>query len=276
MREGVKVFRGGSNKGTKPNMGVFKSLGLSPAKAAGAKAFRRLFGRVLPGETDSASDTDQTGRGNSSNDSNIQREKSNKAIPDSSSTKYHNRHQQDALTDTETFATASDMASPQKHVPQGIVDKENQPPGTAQLSDSFSLKIGEEKAIATSPKPVVSTAPAVAADHATPAAETVPAVPIYTDPAVIAERAIHMKFTEEALDMVSQSTHLEMANRLPPSTETDCVSPATLNLWLTLNSGATCSQNKRNTRGMCSCPRWKGHCSRHECNQRHPKWYSPC
>ncbi|KAF5631371.1 TAD2-tRNA-specific adenosine deaminase 2 [Fusarium tjaetaba] len=185
-------------------MGVFKSLGLSPAKAAGAKAFRRLFGRVLPGETDSASasDTDQTGRGNSSNDSNIQREKSNKTNPDSSSTKHHNRHQQDALTDTETSATASDMASPQKHVPQGIVDKENQPPSTAQLSDSLSrLKIGEKKAVATSPKPLVSTAPAVAADDAAPAVETVPGVPIYTDPAVIAERAIHMKFTEEALDM---------------------------------------------------------------------------
>ncbi|KAG5795303.1 hypothetical protein H9Q69_005663 [Fusarium xylarioides] len=190
-------------------MGVFKSLGLSPAKAAGAKALRRLFGRVLPGETDSASDTDQTGRGNSSNDINTQREKSNKTNADFSPTKYQdksaatdNRQQQDALTNTETSATSSDMASPQKHVLQGIVDKENQPPSTAQLSDSlFHLKIGEEKAVATSPRPVVSNAPAVAAQDAAPAVETAPAVPIYTDPAVIAERAIHMKFTEEALGM---------------------------------------------------------------------------
>lgn len=81
------------------------------------------------------------------------------------------------------------------------------------------MKIGEEKAVAASPKPVVSTAPAVAAEDAAPAVESVPAVPIYTDPAVIAERAIHMKFTEEALDMVSQPINLEIANRLPPSTE---------------------------------------------------------
>ncbi|WKT48032.1 Cytidine and deoxycytidylate deaminase domain [Fusarium oxysporum f. sp. vasinfectum] len=134
-------------------MGVFKSLGLSPAKAAGAKALRRLFGRVLPGETDSASDTDQTGRGNSSNDNNTQREKNNKVNADSSSTKHQdtsaptdNRQQEDALANTETSATTSDMVSPQQHVPQGIVDKENQPPNTAQLSDSLSLKIGEEKA----------------------------------------------------------------------------------------------------------------------------------
>lgn len=208
-------------------MGVFKSLGLSPAKAAGAKALRRLFGRVLPGETDSASDTDQTGRGNSSNDNNTQRENNNKTNSDSSSTAYQdksaaadNRQQQNALTNTETSATASDMVSPQKHVPKGIVDKENQPPSTAQLSDSLSrMKIGEEKAVATSLKPVVSTAP-VAAEDAAPAVESLPAVPIYTDPAVIAERAIHMKFTEEALDMVSQPTHLKMANRLPPCTET--------------------------------------------------------
>lgn len=208
-------------------MGVFKSLGLSPAKAAGAKALRRLFGRVLPGETDSASDTDQTGRGNSSNDNNTQRENNNKTNADSSSTKYQDKsaaadncQQQNALTNTETSATASDMVSPQKHVPKGIVDKENQPPSTAQLSDSLSrMKIGEEKAVATSLKPVVSTAPVVAAEDAAPAVESLPAVPIYTDPAVIAERAIHMKFTEEALDMVSQSTHLEMANRPPPSPE---------------------------------------------------------
>lgn len=119
----MKAFRG-SNKETKPNMGVFKSLGLSPAKAAGAKALRRLFGRVLPGETDSASDTDQTGRGNSSNDNNTQRENNNKTNADSSSTKYQdksaasdNRQQQNALTNTETSAAASDMVPPQKRPP---------------------------------------------------------------------------------------------------------------------------------------------------------------
>jgi tRNA-specific adenosine deaminase 2 len=209
------------------NMGVFKSLGLSPAKAAGAKALRRLFGRVLPGETDSASDTDQTGKGKSSNDNNIQREK-NSNVTDSSSTKHQdtsaatdNHQQQNHLTTAETSAATSDMVSPQKRVPQGIADKENQPPNTAQLSDSLSrLNIGEDKAVATSPKPVVSTAPAVAAVDAAPAVEAVPAAPIYTDPAVIAERAIHMKFTEEALDMVSLSTHLQMASRFPPSTKT--------------------------------------------------------
>ncbi|KAF4451765.1 putative TAD2-tRNA-specific adenosine deaminase 2 [Fusarium austroafricanum] len=170
-------------------MGVLKSLGLSPAKAAGAKAIRRLFGRVMPGEIDSASDTDQTGRGNSSNGSSRHQENNNKTDSRSNpSAKTDNRQQKDDLTAAETPASATDMASSQKQrVPNRELDKENQPPNTTQLSESLSrLDIGEEKDFSTSLRPV---APAV------------PAVPIYTDPAVVAERAIHMKFTEEALDM---------------------------------------------------------------------------
>ncbi|KAF9778820.1 hypothetical protein IL306_002877 [Fusarium sp. DS 682] len=183
-------------------MGVFKSLGLSPAKAAGAKAIRRLFGRVIPAETDSASDTDQTGKTNSQKNN----KKSHKnAHPSSSSTAKHQTRQEeeDDNTNTDTSTDTSDMVSPKKkRVPRGAVDKENQPPSTTQLTDSLShLDIGEDKAGSTSPKPVFTTVHTTSTVDPVPATDAAPAALIFTDPAVIAERAMHMKFTEEALDM---------------------------------------------------------------------------
>jgi tRNA-specific adenosine deaminase 2 len=193
-------------------MGVLKSLGLSPAKAAGVKAIRRLFGRVMPTDGDSAStsDTDQTGRGNTSNETgnqkdlkkNVQDNNNNAQATDNAgsllsssiaknqeipSTTDH--QQQDHSSTTETSANIHDMASSQKQrVPNAELSKENQPPNATQLSESLShLELGDDKTVHT-PKPVVPV---------------LPAAPVFTDPAVVAERAVHMQFTEAALDMVS-------------------------------------------------------------------------
>ncbi|KAF4953374.1 hypothetical protein FSARC_12425 [Fusarium sarcochroum] len=190
-------------------MGVLKSLGLSPAKKAGAKAIRRLFGRVMPAEGDSASasatasDTDQTGRGNASNETDNQRKESNlnnnnnntESSPSASPAKGqgptaetdHHRQQSD-LTTTETPAATDDMASPRKQrILNGDLNKENQPPNANELSETLSrLRLEGDNAVLTPLKP---------------AAPDIPAAPIFTDPAVIAERAMHMSFTEAALDM---------------------------------------------------------------------------
>ncbi|KAM0195181.1 hypothetical protein ACHAPA_011623 [Fusarium lateritium] len=191
-------------------MGVLKSLGLSPAKAAGAKAIRRLFGRVMPTDGDSvsasASDTDQTGRGNTSNetdsqkdlkgnvqDNNAQATENADPLPSSSIEKHleipstADHQQQDHSSTIETSANTHDMASPQKQrLANAELSKENQPPNATQLSESLSrLELGEDKTVLT-PQPVVPI---------------VPIAPIFTDPAVVAERAVHMQFTEAALDM---------------------------------------------------------------------------
>ena len=191
-------------------MGVLKSLGLSPVKEAGAKAIRRLFGRVMPAESDgvtasaSASDTDQTGRrdaGNEPTKDSINTESQGKTNHESSSSPSITPSQQnttaadhpqkpDHLSSTAIPTAPGDMASPQKQYSQNEdVDKENQPPNASQLSESLArLQLQDDKAISTSPK---STTPVI------------PTAPIFTDPAVVAERAMHMKFTEAALDMVS-------------------------------------------------------------------------
>lgn len=184
-------------------MGVFKSLGLSPAKKAGAKAFRRLFGRVLPaGESDSATGSAAT----SENGKNHTHDETNSSQKDLSkeSTRDNNQQQSAARSSTESHdnSTARDdqhpshlttatvpppaaMASPQKKTDDR--NKENQPPNTSDLADSLArLSLDHDNVTATPP-----TKPAA------------PAAPIFTDPAVVAERAMHMKFIEEALDMVS-------------------------------------------------------------------------
>ncbi|CAJ0548345.1 Ff.00g050990.m01.CDS01 [Fusarium sp. VM40] len=197
-------------------MGVLKSLGLSPAKAAGAKAIRRLFGRVMPTDGDSASasasDTDQTGRGNTSNETHDQKDLKNKAqdnqnnnnnsaqatenadtLPDSSIAKHQEipsttDHQQRGYPSAAgTSVNIHDMASSQKQrVPNAELSKENQPPNATQLSEALSrLELGDDKTVLT-PKPDVPV---------------LPVAPIFTDPAVVAERAVHMQFTEAALDM---------------------------------------------------------------------------
>ncbi|RGP67895.1 tad2-trna-specific adenosine deaminase 2 [Fusarium longipes] len=201
-------------------MGVLKSLGLSPAKAAGAKAIRRLFGRVMPGEDDgvaasasaSASDTDQTGKGTAINEINHQKalaecnnidnnQAQHERNTDSSSspsitksqpkTVIDSSQQHDNLTvttSTAAAAAAGDMQTFQSQSPQnGDANKENQPPSASRLSESLArLELQDDKPISTSNKPV---------------APVIPTAPIFTDPAVVAERAMHMKFTEAALDM---------------------------------------------------------------------------
>jgi hypothetical protein len=223
-------------------MGVLKSLGLSPAKAAGAKAIRRLFGRVMPtdGDSASASDTDQTGRGNTSNETgnqkdlkrNVQDNNNNNnaqatdnadSLPSSSIAKHQeipstkDHQQQDHPSTAETSANIHDMASSQKQrVPNAELSKENQPPNATQLSESLSrLELGDDKAVLT-PKPVVPV---------------LPVAPIFTDPAVVAERAVHMQFTEAALDMVSLRyqtclRQFPLISRLPVS----CLHSSSINL----------------------------------------------
>ncbi|KAF5657539.1 TAD2-tRNA-specific adenosine deaminase 2 [Fusarium heterosporum] len=199
-------------------MGVLKSLGLSPAKAAGAKAIRRLLGRVLPTESEgasasisasaSASDTDQIGKSNAGNkvdnrkglseelqDSNkTQATNSNTDSSPSSSTARHqetpantDHHKQDDPSTTETAVTTGDMSSPQKQrIPNAEMNKENQPPNTAHLSESLScLELGRDET----------------ALNLKPSVPVTPAAPIFADPAILAERAVHMQFTEAALDM---------------------------------------------------------------------------
>lgn len=228
-------------------MGVLKSLGLSPAKAAGAKAIRRLFGRVMPTDGDSASasasDTDQTGRGNTSNETHDQKDLKNKAqdnqnnnnnsaqatenadtLPDSSIAKHQEipsttDHQQRGYPSAAgTSVNIHDMASSQKQrVPNAELSKENQPPNATQLSEALSrLELGDDKTVLT-PKPDVPV---------------LPVAPIFTDPAVVAERAVHMQFTEAALDMVSlrypppRLRQSPLINRLPVS----CLHSSPINL----------------------------------------------
>ncbi|RSL88000.1 hypothetical protein CDV31_016157 [Fusarium ambrosium] len=179
-------------------MGMFKSLGLSPAKKAGAKAFRRLFGRVLPaGESDSATGSAAT----SENGKNHTHDETNSSQKDLSkeSTRDNNQQQSAARSSTESHNNETDqhsshhltttvppsaaMASPQKKTDDR--NKENQPPNTSDLTDSLArLSLDRDNVTGTPP-----TKPAA------------PAAPIFTDPAVVAERAMHMKFIEEALDM---------------------------------------------------------------------------
>ncbi|UZP37988.1 hypothetical protein NXS19_005804 [Fusarium pseudograminearum] len=133
-------------------MGVLQSLGLSPAKKAGAKAIRRLFGRVMPGEGDSVtasasastSDTDQTGNGNASNGSNDHQEISKdkneaqqKRNPDSSSSPSATKsttttdypQQQHNLQTAAILVASNSMQSLQNRLTHnGDADKENQPP----------------------------------------------------------------------------------------------------------------------------------------------------
>ncbi|RSL40924.1 hypothetical protein CEP53_013075 [Fusarium sp. AF-6] len=181
-------------------MGMFKSLGLSPAKKAGAQAFRRLFGRVLPaGESDSGTGsaaTSENGKNHTHDETNSsQKDLSKESTRDNnqqqsaarSSTESHNnetaRDDQHPSHLTTTVPPSAAMASPQKKTDDR--NKENQPPNTSDLTDSLArLSLDRDNVTGTPP-----TKPAA------------PAAPIFTDPAVVTERAMHMKFIEEALDM---------------------------------------------------------------------------
>ncbi|KAM5347160.1 hypothetical protein ACJ41O_010165 [Fusarium nematophilum] len=185
-------------------MRMLKSLGLSPAKKAGAKAFRRLFGRVLPAaEAGSATGTDENGR-----------DKNDHKKPSKENLSSHNNHQQTSrdtqarhssstdsaddahvsttgrdhhrshITTTETPSAADAMEPPQNQQlnPNHGLNKENQP--TALTESLARLSLDGDNATSTPSTKVFA-----------------PAAPIFTDPAVVAERAMHMQFIEEALDM---------------------------------------------------------------------------
>lgn len=88
----------------------------------------------------------------------------------------------EAETDTKTDPMAP---NPQQPVKGHHVGKENIPPTPETLTDvltRLSLDGGDSAPVV---KPIVPPAPSL------------------QDPAVVAERAMHMRFTEEALDMVS-------------------------------------------------------------------------
>ncbi|KAH6887896.1 hypothetical protein B0T10DRAFT_406286 [Thelonectria olida] len=191
-------------------MGMFKSLGLSPAKRAGtatSKAFRRLFGRgssAGDGEGAAASQTgspddEQADSSYSENTHNNhvdnpdaesrgsnQRDEATLATDDNALSSRHSlsslniqptesENKTDTHTTTETMAASPSLQHP---------GKENRPPSTDNITSLLSgLSLGKDPAPAE--KPVPAPAPP----------------PIFSDPAVVAERAMHMKFTEGALDM---------------------------------------------------------------------------
>ncbi|CAM1501572.1 Fc.00g035560.m01.CDS01 [Cosmosporella sp. VM-42] len=189
-------------------MGVFKSLGLSPAKKAGAatsKAFRRLFGRVLPaggGREEVAASTSSTSASTTATGANSYDEdesnKNNKIGKDGHQNKDTSavsrpgrepREPQDPQLSSTTRTTNSDPSTtlttitPDKmtQVSHQSLQKENQPPGLAAATDALAgLSLNDEKLA--------------------PATPIVPA-PINEDPAVVAEREKNLRFIEEALDM---------------------------------------------------------------------------
>jgi tRNA-specific adenosine deaminase 2 len=206
-------------------MGMFKSLGLSPAKRAGtatSKALRRLFGRgssAGDGEGTAASQTgspddeqadpsysenthnnhvDSPGaksRGNNQRDNTTLATNDN-ALSSRQSLSSLNIQPTESENKTDSHIATETMAASQSLQHPG---KENRPPSTADITNVLSgLSLGNND-VAPAGKPVPVPAP-------------VP-TPILSDPAVVAERAMHMKFTEDALDMVSS---IHVLPRLAP------------------------------------------------------------
>ncbi|KAI5463966.1 hypothetical protein BGZ63DRAFT_351389 [Mariannaea sp. PMI_226] len=203
-------------------MGMFKSLGLSPAKRAGtatSKAFRRLFGRPSPagdgeGAAASTGDLSQSAKDETEEDLDSENTNNNhirnKVAKNRDSN--HGGHTvlglgtDDSLISSENSGSSSDIQGnpfPQDSVNKTPVvpaahnlamtassasqqqrpGKENVPPETAQVTDTLSrLSISNDDAALTAKSTLVPG-------------------PDLSDPAVIAERAEHMKFTEDALDM---------------------------------------------------------------------------
>lgn len=215
-------------------MGMFKSLGLSPAKRAGtatSKAFRRLFGRgPSAGEGEGAAPSGHLGpddeqadsnssentrhnhvdnqhtkdRGNNHRDNNTTPVTDDNALSSRNSSSLLNIQAADSKDKSDPDFTSETMAAAQST--QQNQGKENRPPpqvdNVTHLLSSLSLG-KDEVAPAAKPAPELEPVPAPA---------PVPA-PIFSDPAVVAERAMHMKFTEDALDMVSG---VRMRPSLPP------------------------------------------------------------
>lgn len=202
---------------------MLKSLGLVPAKRAGTatgRAFRRLFGRVLPGaEGDGAAtgndEYKESGHSNLNESSqsidqnnSIQvrdssdRDNANNAIHQNEHVNFKEIHHDSTpalidignhdrqistttVPDSENMTTLSQQ---QLNQARGI-DKENRPPIAASLEGSLSRLSLKDKDNAV-------------CDDGTPLATEGQG---YACPIVTAERAMHMHFTEEALDMVSFS-----------------------------------------------------------------------
>lgn len=207
----------------------------SPVKKAGAvisKTLRRLFGRELPaGEANVAADN-KTGASTTTDDVVIVSSLSSRCSVSQSSLDNHQtanitgenpsadvqaqaeverrpseagKHQPATTQAEESEAphpreiTPTTMPGYQKDLHQH--DKENRPPQPVSLDDAFAnLKLSKGEA------PVAPSSPAK------PAA---PALPDFSDPAVVAERAMHMKFIGEALEMVwtPSSSHSRFAIR---------------------------------------------------------------
>lgn len=215
-------------------MAISKSLGLSSAKKAGAatsKAFRRLFGRVLPGGGPEGATGTAGSRttGSSSFDSNKPSEGRDYNNSTNSNTRPPNEQSQDELknnkaedkedapkSDTQiqdeqrqtldhqpsstdlsdnnkTQKTTEADTAPDKMAVASAknTNKENQPPSSTALEESLGGLTLKD----THEKPVaVETAP-----------ELTPQ-PLDEDPAVVAERMKNLEFIGEALDMVSPDT----------------------------------------------------------------------
>ncbi|KAF7551434.1 hypothetical protein G7Z17_g5008 [Cylindrodendrum hubeiense] len=196
-------------------MGILKK-----ASSATSRAFRRLFGNVPPaGDSDvaagstaslSASQTtdDHSSKqghdknSNSNTNTNDNPDKSNKEHSDNTATQKDtssstpldysvrktpvdsDNNPTASTTETETDTTTDTMVPHQQQPAKGQdVGKENIPPSPGALADALGhLNLGGGDAA-----PAVKPIP--------------PQTPSLQDPAVIAERAMHMRFTEEALDM---------------------------------------------------------------------------
>lgn len=215
-------------------MAISKSLGLSSAKKAGAatsKAFRRLFGRVLPGGgPEGAAGTAGSRTGSSSFDSN---KPSGGRDYSNSNTRSPNERSRDELknnkdedkedapksetqiqdeqrqtldrqlsstdiSDNKTQKTTETGTALDKMAvaPAKDTNKENQPPSSTALAESLgglTLKETDEKPVAVEKAPELISQP------------------IDEDPAVVAERVKNLEFIGEALDMVSSDLRNDSA-----------------------------------------------------------------
>ncbi|RFU79650.1 cmp dcmp deaminase, zinc-binding [Trichoderma arundinaceum] len=195
--------------------GIADSLGLAGAR----QAFRRFFRRGwLPGDDSDASDKSSTSGSTSGEDdgpappppppntpasqheNSLAQDKPPHADSDKNldpSTGDDDDFANDTFNDSSTmsFNTASPGASRQLASPKG---KENQQPSAA---DSKVDALTEQMAILkASQAGEGATASAATAEKPAAAAEDVTIV-VVDDPAVLAERAVHLKFIGEALDM---------------------------------------------------------------------------
>lgn len=177
---------------------------LSPLKTAGvaaSKAFRRLFGRVLPaGEENATTGTKTNTSGVASSPSSppgattaaTTGTRPDVNDPDIAAEAHHRisgSHINDTVIAQTNDSGSEAMASRASgamaaHQKSSQLDKENRPPKSPSLAGSFA-RLSLDNEISSDLKPEIS------------------ALPVFRDPVVVAQRAMHMLFIEEALDMVS-------------------------------------------------------------------------